>query len=266
MQHDPPALLRLALRERPSHRAALACDKARDFLGRLMEKRQPPRGYYNTIFLDWHALMCSNRELQQQKIRPYMDLQSRRDLQLLSEVEKDGYVTQRTLAKSLGVALGLANLCVKRLARKGYIKITTIPRNRIKYLLTPHGVAEKSRLTYQYMQYSLYYYRQMRDRLKQVLSGLSNAGCKRLVIYGTGELAELAYLTLREMDLALVGFVNGKDEGTFLSYPLLPVVALPTCDFDALLITDLENTDNARASIVQGGVPSEKVVTLAPGG
>jgi len=193
-----------------------------------------------------------------------MDLQSRRDLQLLSEVEKDGYVTQRTLAKSLGVALGLANLYVKRLARKGYIKITTIPRNRIKYLLTPHGVAEKSRLTYQYMQYSLYYYRQMRDRLKQVLSGLSNAGCKRLVIYGTGELAELVYLTLQEMGLTLVGFVDGKQEARFLSYPVSPLEELPNWDFDALLIADLQAVDKIQVRLMQQHIPSDKVVTLLP--
>lgn len=193
-----------------------------------------------------------------------MDLQSRRDLQLLNEVEKDSSVTQRTLAKSLGVALGLTNLYLKRLARKGYIKITTIPRNRIKYLLTPRGVAEKSRLTYEYMQYSLYYYREMRERLKQVLAGLSRAGTKRLVIYGTGELAELAYLTLQETNLSLVGFVNGKEEGTFLSCPLMPMVALPACDFDAVLVAELENAEKARSRIVQEGIPNEKVVTLVP--
>jgi DNA-binding MarR family transcriptional regulator len=193
-----------------------------------------------------------------------MDLQSRRDLHLLTEVEKDGCVTQRSLSKSLGVALGLTNLYIKRLVRKGFIKITTIPHNRIKYLITPHGVAEKSRLTFEYMQYSLYYYREMRSRLNQVLRGLSSAGCKRLVIYGTGELAELAYLTLREIDLALVGFVDGK-EGTFLSYPLLGIEVLSKCDFDAVLVTDLENADKARSRIVQEGVPSEKVITLVPG-
>jgi len=111
-----------------------------------------------------------------------MDLQSRRDLQLLNELEKDGSVTQRTLAKTLGVALGLTNLYLKRLIKKGYIKVTTIPRNRIKYLLTPHGIAEKSRLTYEYIQYTLYYYREVRERLKQVLGSLSSAGSKRLVI------------------------------------------------------------------------------------
>jgi len=193
-----------------------------------------------------------------------MNLQDQRDLQILSELERDGSATQRKLAGTLGVALGLTNLYIKRLVRKGYIKITTIPRNRIKYLLTPHGVAEKTRLTYQYMQYSLYYYREMRGRLKQVLAGLSSAGSKRLVIYGTGELAELAYLTLRAMDLVLVGFVNGKDEGTFLSHPLLPMVALPTCDFDAVLIADLEDVEKARSRIVQEGVPNEKVATLIP--
>jgi DNA-binding MarR family transcriptional regulator len=193
-----------------------------------------------------------------------MDLQSRRDLLLLNELEKDGSVTQRTLAKTLGVALGLTNLYLKRLIKKGYIKVTTIPRNRIKYLLTPHGIVEKSRLTYQYIQYSLYYYREVRGRLKQVLGDLSSAGSKRLVIYGTGELAELAYLTLREMDLALVGFVNKKGEGTFLNYPLAPVTALSTCDFDAVLIADLEDAEKARSRLVQEGVPNEKVVTLFP--
>src|ERR1700704_388862 len=120
-----------------------------------------------------------------------MDLQGQRDLLLLRELDRDGGATQRTLATKLGVALGLTNLYLKRLARKGYIKITTIPRSRIKYLLTPQGMAEKTRLTYQYMEYSLTYYRQMRERLKVVLTECAKAGAKRIVIYGTGELAEL---------------------------------------------------------------------------
>src|ERR1700757_4599773 len=99
-----------------------------------------------------------------------MDLQDQRDLHLLDEVARNDRVTQRSLSKSLGVALGLTNLYLKRLARKGYIKITTIPSHRIKYLLTPRGMAEKSRLTYLYMQYSLLFYRDMRQRLKIVLT------------------------------------------------------------------------------------------------
>ncbi len=193
-----------------------------------------------------------------------MDLQGQRDLQLLNEVERDAGVTQRSLANKMGVALGLTNLYLKRLAHKGYIKITTIPSHRIKYLLTPRGMTEKSRLTYQYMQYSLSYYREMRQRLKQVLTELSHAGAKRIVVYGTGELAELAYLTLREMDLTLVGFVDGEQGQTFLSYPLWPVETLSGWSYDALLIADLAEIKKIQARLLRAGVPKEKIVTLGP--
>lgn len=193
-----------------------------------------------------------------------MDIEAQRNLQLLSEVAKDGGITQRSLSQKLGVALGLTNLYLKRLARKGYIKITTIPRSRIKYLLTPRGVAEKSRLTYEYMQYSLCYYREMRHRLRHVLSGLSNTGSKRVVIYGTGELAELAYLTLQEMGLTLVGFVDGKQEASFLSYPVSPLEELPNWDFDAVLIAALEGVETIESRLARENVPSQKVITLLP--
>lgn len=193
-----------------------------------------------------------------------MDLQGQRDLQLLNEVERDAEITQRSLADKLGVALGLTNLYLKRLARKGYIKITTIPHHRIKYLLTPRGLAEKTRLTYEYMQYSLSYYRDMRDRLKRVLSDLSRAGAKRVVVYGTGELAELTYLSIREMDLTLVGFVDGKDRRTFLSYPVWPVEALHEWEFDALVIAELERAKQLRATLVRQGIPMRKIVGLGP--
>ena len=190
-----------------------------------------------------------------------MDLQAQRDLQLLNEVEQDAAVTQRSLADKLDVALGLTNLYLKRLAHKGYIKITTIPRHRIKYLLTPQGMVEKTRLTYQYMEYSLTHYRQIRERLKVILTARAKAGAKRVVIYGTGELAEMAYISLREMDLTLVGFVDGK-KGTFLSYPLWPVEELSNWDFDFVLIADLEEGKKLQARIVKVGVPLEKIATL----
>jgi DNA-binding Lrp family transcriptional regulator len=190
-----------------------------------------------------------------------MDIQAQRDLKLLNEVEQNAAITQRSLADKLGVALGLTNLYLKRLARKGYIKITTIPRQRIKYLLTPQGMTEKTRLTYQYMEYSLTYYRQMRERLKVRLAARAKAGAKRIVICGTGELAELAYISLREMDLTLVGFVDGE-KGTFLSYPLWPVETLPNWEFDVVLIADLEETKKLQSRITKAGVPREKIETL----
>src|SRR5262245_7797500 len=146
-----------------------------------------------------------------------MDLQGQRDLLLLSELHRNDGATQRSLAIKLGVALGLTNLYLKRLTRKGYIKVTNISRNRIRYLLTPQGFAEKSRLTYQYMQYSLSYYRDMRRRLKEMLSSFEGIHGQRVAICGTGELAELAYLALRELNINCVGFVDVTLGDTFFS-------------------------------------------------
>jgi len=190
-----------------------------------------------------------------------MNIQGQRDLQLLSALEQDSYVTQRSLATHMGVALGLTNLYLKRLAHKGYIKATTIPSHRIKYLLTPRGLAEKSKLTFQHMQYSLSYYREMRKRLKRELSKVSQAGGKRFVVYGTSELAELTYLTLREMNLMVVGFVSDTHSGTFLSHPSWPVEALTQRTFDAVLISDLTDAKTILAQLIQAGVPKTKIVT-----
>ncbi|MDH4079714.1 MAG: winged helix-turn-helix transcriptional regulator [Nitrospira sp.] len=193
-----------------------------------------------------------------------MDLQGQRDLLLLTEVERDGAVTQRSLATKLGVALGLTNLYLKRLARKGYIKITTIPSQRVRYLLTPQGFAEKSRLTYLYVQYSLSHYRDMRARLRDTLSFAAQTGTKRVVIYGTGELAELAYLSLREMRLTLVGFVSDGEQASFLSYPVWQPEALAKWEFDAVLLADIEQAVRHRDELVRQHVPDKKILVLGP--
>lgn len=77
-----------------------------------------------------------------------MDQVSQLDLKILTEIAERKDVTQRSLSFSLGIALGLTNLYLKRLTRKGYIKLTTIPPNRIKYLSTPKGITQKTRLTF----------------------------------------------------------------------------------------------------------------------
>ena len=191
-----------------------------------------------------------------------MDIQRQRDLLLLSELDRDGGATQRTLAIKLGVALGLTNLYLKRLARKGYIKVTTIPRSRIRYLLTPQGFTEKSRLTYLYMQYSLSQYRDMRIRLKEMMSTFDRTHGQRVAIYGTTELAELAYLSLREMNIDCVGFIDESSRESFLSCPVSSPERIAGWHFDQVLITDLDHAAAVEEQLVQSGVPREKVLRI----
>ncbi|MBU4208797.1 MAG: winged helix-turn-helix transcriptional regulator, partial [Proteobacteria bacterium] len=88
-----------------------------------------------------------------------MDHNDIRTLKLLEEIEENHVQSQRELAKKLDISLGLVNSFIKRLAHKGFFKITTIPKNRVKYILTPEGVVEKTRLTYKYIQHSYRFYK-----------------------------------------------------------------------------------------------------------
>ncbi|MBI3635154.1 MAG: winged helix-turn-helix transcriptional regulator [Candidatus Rokubacteria bacterium] len=185
-----------------------------------------------------------------------------RDLRILTEIGEQAYVTQRGLSKSLGIALGLTNLYLKRLARKGYIKITTIPSNRVKYLLTPNGIAEKTRLTYEYMSFSLDLYAKTRRVLREALALLVAENHKRFALYGTGEAAELAYLTLREMGLEPVGVYGEGGGGVFLGLPVLPTEQLRDAPVDRVIVASFAATDGNGVVDVRAFVPDDRLIFL----
>ena len=191
-----------------------------------------------------------------------MELESRRDLQLLEALEHEATITQRTLASRLGMALGLTNLYLKRLVRKGYVKCVTISPNRLVYSLTPKGMARKARLTYEFMKYSLDFYRDARQHLRRSLVE-TVAEQKRVAIFGTGDAAELVFLLIRDMGLELVAvFADG--EGRFLGLPVRAIDDHATVPYDVLVVAVLERPAGTVKRLGQLGVPSEKIVMLRP--
>lgn len=198
------------------------------------------------------------------RIAPGMDLEAQRDLRVLEAVAGNQRITQRGLADHLGIALGLANVYVKRLVRKGHIKCINIQSNRILYLITPKGIAEKTRLTYEYMQYSLHLYGQVRAHLRAVLQSLAADGHRRIAIYGTGEAAELAYLSVREAGLDLAAIFDNEGGGMFLGMPVQDIRAHDAVPYDLLVIAALDRPDTAVTQLVQWGVPAGKLQTLRP--
>lgn len=190
-----------------------------------------------------------------------MDLESRRDLQLLEAVEKDSRVTQRSLATKLGIALGLTNIYLKRLVRKGYIKCVNVQANRISYLITPRGITEKARLTYEFMDYSLHLYREVRQHLRGVLQECAAAD-RRVAIYGRGEAAELAYLSLKECGLEPVAVFDGDAGHEFLGMPVRPISEHGQVAYDLMIVATLESSGEQVAALIRDGVPKEKVFPL----
>jgi DNA-binding MarR family transcriptional regulator len=198
---------------------------------------------------------------------PSMERQAERDLEILTAIGEGRPLSQRALAQRLGVALGLTNLLLKRLARKGSIKIVEFPKKpaagkRLRYLLTPKGIAEKGRLTYEHMVYSIHVYRRARQTLRESLSQLTKTGVKRLVLYGTGEPAELAYLTLREFGLEPIGVFSREPSGDFLGFHVRPVAELVDEAFDGLILAAFDRPEQHVAELERLHVPRAKILTL----
>jgi predicted transcriptional regulator len=190
-----------------------------------------------------------------------MDQASQRDLKILTEIAQRQDVTQRGLSKSLGIALGLTNLYLKRLVHKGYVKMSAIPPNRLTYLLTPQGIAEKTRLTYEYMAFSLVLYREIRGTLREALRGPLGDGTKRVALYGSGEAGELAYLTLRELGVEPVA-VYGEGGGTFVGLPLRARQELDGASLDCLVVASFWALPEEERADLEQRVGSDKVVFL----
>src|SRR3989338_7985446 len=192
-----------------------------------------------------------------------MDVNAYRDMHLLDEITRSPEITQRELSKRIGVALGLTNLMLRRLAKKGYLKIKGTRRSRIRYLLTPTGILEKSRLTYEFVQYSLDLYGRIRQSLRSQLVILVQEGHRRILLYGTGELAEIAFLTIREMGLELVGVLaEPSGPAQFLEYPVMPPAELRGADFDRVIVVSLRGGAEEIKRLAESGVSPERIIIV----
>ena len=190
-----------------------------------------------------------------------MQIGAHRDLKVLEAIETNDRTTQRGLASQLGIALGLTNLYLKRLVRKGYIKCVNVQSNRVRYLITPKGIAEKTRLTYEFMEYSLQVYREGRKHLKAMLRPYTQKPSARIAIYGTGEPAELACLCLRELGLEPVA-VFGHGGGRCLGVSVMEVSNHATVDYDLIIVATMSAPEPDIAAVTAAGVPRDKLVSL----
>ena len=124
-----------------------------------------------------------------------------RDLGLLEEIESDPDTTQATLAGRLGVAVGTVNWHLKRLIAKGYVKVKRAERRKLRYIITPEGLALRARLTVAYIENSMTLYREARRKARRALARAREKGYQAVHIEGDGDIADVCRLTCFEQGL-----------------------------------------------------------------
>lgn len=124
-----------------------------------------------------------------------------REMVLLEQIEFDPDVTQASLAAQLGVAVGTVNWHLKRLVAKGYIKVKRAQRRKLRYIITPEGIAFRARLTVNYIEQSMQLYRLVRERVRDALIDLRREGYSSVRIQAEGDLADICRLTCLELGI-----------------------------------------------------------------
>lgn len=142
---------------------------------------------------------------------------------LLAFVEREAHVSQRALASELGIALGLVNTYIKRCVKKGLIKVQQVPSRRYAYYLTPSGFAEKSRLTAEYLSWSLSFFQRARAQCSALFELALQNKLDTIALYGGSDLTEIAVLCASEHGVKVVAVIDPGMRKTQLLH--IPVVA-----------------------------------------
>ncbi|RLD03424.1 MAG: hypothetical protein DRI56_12500 [Chloroflexota bacterium] len=130
--------------------------------------------------------------------------QETRERILLEHIENDPDITQATLAGKLDVAVGTVNWHLKRLIDKGYIKAKRAQRKKLRYIITPEGLALRAKLTIKYIENQMRLYHQTRSDVKLLLAEVKEAGYTQVIIKGNSEIADVCYLTCLEQGMEVV--------------------------------------------------------------
>lgn len=203
--------------------------------------------------------MRYDRNIQRDKVQGDLP----RELKLLEEIEINPQLTQRGLAGKLGVALGVANILVKSMTKKGYIKATQLGWKRWVYIVTPSGFSRKIALTLAYVKRFLDHYNHVRSMLREELDSLTLNAESRIGIYGTDELVELVYLSLLDMGITEIQILGHDSNGRrFLGLEIHEPANTSSNDYSLVIVASLTEDGWLRDKLIENGFSSSKIISV----
>lgn len=130
-----------------------------------------------------------------------MDKINQKELKVIDSIYRNADSSQRDIAKDGGFSLGLANILINRLIKKGYLKASHLDAKKVRYIITPSGMKEKARKSYGFMKRSF----SVITRIKAIITDFAlkqhSEGIKEFIIIGNGELSEITELVLNSLEL-----------------------------------------------------------------
>ncbi|MFO8008298.1 MAG: hypothetical protein R6V05_11260 [Candidatus Brocadiia bacterium] len=181
------------------------------------------------------------------------------ELKILEHVEDRPDLPRRVAASKLGVSVKLAHKLLTGLVERGLLHVKKENARRWLYFLTPSGVAEKARLTREFIEFSLEFYREARRRSARVCRNLAEAGVERIAFLGLGELAEITYLGVQEWGLELAEVFDHEQAGReFFGCTVQPLSDVPDAEAERIIVTAAHPEHPMRADFLPEDVEADE--------
>ena len=185
-----------------------------------------------------------------------------RELQILEEMEFDPRISQRNLSQKLGIALGLANLLIKSMVQKGYIKASKLGWKRWVYIVTPAGFSRKLQLTLDYIDRFFDQYKNVRELLKNQLNNLNLNSESRIALLGNKEFTELAYICLRDMGITEIDVISQSGTEKFLGSNTIKLENINLQNHNSIILGMHPNSYEDKELLIKKGIPESRITLL----
>jgi len=171
---------------------------------------------------------------------------------LIVELQRGSNVSQRALARRLGVAVGTVNRLLAEMVAAGYVQVFNRGVRPFAYKVTNDGERYRRRLSLEQYSSVLGRLRRLEERIRSTLGELNKRGVKRVVFYGAGEVMEATYPVAREVGLDVIGVVDDDTSKQGLrkwSLVVGPPRSINDLRPDAVLITTVRHAEEIHLKI-----------------
>lgn len=126
---------------------------------------------------------------------------TQKEFKVIEAIAENSDITQRDIAGKSGMSLGLANILINRLIKKGYLKAKKLNARKISYMVTPKGLKQKARRSYRFMKKNFSVILKLRQLIEDYARKKYTKGSRTFIVTGAGELADITELVLKSLDL-----------------------------------------------------------------
>jgi DNA-binding MarR family transcriptional regulator len=191
---------------------------------------------------------------------------------ILETLDSESALTQRALAGRLGIALGSANQLLRQLIARQWISGARGAGPAVRYIVTDAGRDALARMTRENLRRALVSYSAVHARVRGALAACQSMpregdGTASVVMYGTGQVAQIAFACAADLGVTLVGFVEDEPRPSFLGLPVrspseVRSMVLDGRPFDWLLVASFGEDDGIRGRLEALQFPLERVSWL----